>query len=57
MILNTVEHFSNYFIAGSLYQTVVLYTLIAALVYVNIALIRVGDRKKAHNKDGNLGDA
>ena len=41
-----MTHFSHYFIAGDLYQTVVLYALIAALVYVNIALIRGGQRKK-----------
>jgi len=42
-----MEHFSHYFIADTWYQTVVLYTLIAALIYANFALIRIGERKKA----------
>jgi hypothetical protein len=52
-----MEHFIHYFIAGSLYQTVVLYVLIAALVYVNIALIKIGERKKVGSKGGEFGDA
>ena len=43
---NIMEQISHYFSVGTWYQNVLLYTLIAGLVYANIVLIKAGEKKK-----------
>jgi len=54
--MSELEHISRYFLAANWYQTVVLYALIGLLVYANIVLIKVGERKEAGVRNRKLGD-
>lgn len=41
-----MEHISHYFSAGTWYQNVIIYALLAGLVYTNILLIKAGEKKR-----------
>jgi len=42
-----MEHISQYLSAGTWYQNVIIYALLAGLVYANIVLIKAGEKKNA----------
>jgi len=44
--MSIIEHMGHYFSAGTWYQNVTVYTLLATLVYANIVLIKKGEKKK-----------
>lgn len=41
-----IEYINHNFSAGTWYQNILLYSLIAGLVYANIVLIKKGEKKK-----------
>lgn len=43
---NMIEDLNHYFSAGAWYQNIILYSLIAGLVYANIVLIKTAGEKK-----------
>jgi|GEM_PF-4838236 len=44
--MSIIEHMSHYFSAGTWYQNVAVYTLLAMLVYANIVLIKERGKKR-----------
>ena len=55
-----MELISHYLSVGTWYQNVIMYALLAALVYANIVLIKVSEKKRAGvgvTKRGNYRDA
>jgi len=44
---NIMEQISHYFSAGTWYQNIFIYCLLAGLVYANIVLIKMREKKKA----------
>lgn len=45
--MNITYYISHYFSAGGWYQNLIIYALLAGLVYANIVLIKKGEKKKA----------